>query len=249
MLAAASSGRLTVDWRDTANQKVPDGDGAATELPRTWQWSAVASVADLRGGIQKKPDRIPGSNSYPYLRVANVLRRRLDLGEIARFELFRGELERYALQPGDLLVVEGNGSLSEIGRAALWHGEIANCVHQNHLIRVRPTGVLAEYLELYWNSPIASRVIAELAVTTAGLYNLSVGKIARVPVPVPPPDEQREIVRRATAMLGTVDRLRSAITAAVTAADRAATAALARALRGELVLTETEPVARPQNAA
>ena len=47
------------------------------------------------------------------------------------------ELESYRLQPGDILFVEGNGSRAELGRVAKWSGEIADCVHQNHLIKVR----------------------------------------------------------------------------------------------------------------
>jgi type I restriction enzyme S subunit len=173
----------------------------------------------------------------------------LDLAEIAEFELFAGEFERYALRAGDLLVVEGNGSLSEIGRAALWHGEIAECVHQNHLIRVRPTDVLPAYLELYWDSPVASRAIADLAVTTAGLYNLSVGKIARVPVAVPPYEEQQEIVRRVKATLGNVDRLVGNISSASAALDGAVRGALAKAFRGELVPTDADQIMATREAS
>ena len=61
--------------------------------------------------------------------VANVQRGHLNLEEIEEFELFSGELDRYRLEPGDLLVVEGNGSESEIGRCARWSGEIDECVH------------------------------------------------------------------------------------------------------------------------
>lgn len=253
VLGAACSGRLTADWREHrygADEGVAQSvgvtgavdDGADTyfEIPERWRWHSLGTISDVRGGIQKKPDRAPRSNAYPYVRVANVQRGRLDLAEIAEFELFDGELEKYALRSGDLLVVEGNGSLSEIGRAALWHGGIANCVHQNHLIRVRPTQVLPEYLELFWNSPIGAREIADLAVTTAGLYNLSVSKVSSVPVPVPPTDEQDEVVRRAVAALSVVDRLSVAVAATRTALDRMAHGALARAFRGELVPTDAD---------
>ena len=66
------------------------------------------------------------------------MRGTLLLDELHEVELFDGELDRYRLLDGDLLVVEGNGSPQQIGRAARWHDEIPGCVHQNHLIRVRP---------------------------------------------------------------------------------------------------------------
>src|SRR4051812_46932786 len=92
------------------------------ELPAGWCWAPVEQVANVQGGIQKQPKRAPGQNSRPFLRVANVLRNRLDLSEVHRIELFGDELSRLRLQVGDLLVVEGNGSKTEIGRSALWNG-------------------------------------------------------------------------------------------------------------------------------
>jgi type I restriction enzyme S subunit len=94
-----------------------------SDLPSGWEWIDAGSITQVQGGIQKQPKRRPVANSFPFLRVANVLRGRLDLGDVHEIELFDGEIERYRLQPGDLLVVEGNGSPDQIGRAAQWHGE------------------------------------------------------------------------------------------------------------------------------
>ena len=125
-----------------------------TGLPRHWEQVLIGDECEVQGGIQKQPSRAPGRHAYPYLRVANVYRNRLDLTDIKEFELIEGELDRYRLTPGDLLVVEGNGSPSQIGRSAMWTGEIENCVHQNHIIRVRPSQRLVpEFLNLQWNAP------------------------------------------------------------------------------------------------
>ena len=37
---------------------------------------------------------------------------------------------------GDLLVCEGN-SADLVGRPAIWNEEIPDCVHQNHILKVR----------------------------------------------------------------------------------------------------------------
>ncbi|TEX45705.1 MAG: hypothetical protein B7C54_11670 [Acidimicrobiales bacterium mtb01] len=124
-------------------------------------------------------------------------RGRLNLDVLEEFELFDGELDRYGLRAGDLLVVEGNGSESEIGRCARWGGEIEECVHQNHLIRCRPlVAGLEEFVLVYLNSPLGAATMRSLAVTTSGLYNLSVGKIRSIMFPRPPIEEQRRIVTR-----------------------------------------------------
>jgi type I restriction enzyme S subunit len=166
-----------------------------SELPKGWTYVTIVQVAEVQGGIQKQPKRRPVKNRYPFLRVANVLRGALDLSEVHEIELFDGEPERYLLRYGDLLVVEGNGSQNQIGRAAMWRNEIQNCTHQNHLIRVRPSqAILPTYLTLAWNSPDVSRALREVASSTSGLYTLSTAKIKSVKIPLPPIPEQRRIV-------------------------------------------------------
>lgn len=160
-----------------------------------WPTVSLGDVAEIQGGIQKQPKRSPQRNAYPFLRVANVTAQGLNLDEIHAIELFEGELERYRLRRGDLLVVEGNGSASQIGRAAVWDGSIKDAVHQNHLIRVRPGCLLNErFLGLVWNSPSNRAELARIASSTSGLHTLSVGKLKKITLPLPPMDEQRRIV-------------------------------------------------------
>lgn len=120
----------------------PLGDGLGDlepfALPPNWLWTRMESCFDIGGGLQKSGKRMGQGTAVPYLRVANVQRGNLDLAEVKKFGVSPEELTRCCLQPGDLLVVEGNGSENEIGRCARWNGEIKICVHQNHLIRCRP---------------------------------------------------------------------------------------------------------------
>lgn len=177
-------------------------------LPPLWQWCRIADAFHVVGGLQKSGKRRPATNAHPYLRVANVQRGWLDLRELAQFELFEGELDRCRLVPGDLLVVEGNGSEHEIGRCARWAGEVDGCVHQNHLIRCRPLAPGMEWFVLrYLNSPTGMGIMKALAVTTSGLFNLSVGKIKQIAIPVPPLAEQRRIVAKVEEVMAHLDRI------------------------------------------
>src|SRR5262249_48726233 len=101
-------------------------------------WPSIGELCEIRGGLQKSPSRTPKTNPRPYLRVANVQQGYLALQDIAFFEVSDSELERYRLLPDDVLIIEGNGSPDLIGRTAIFRGEINNCVHQNHVIRLRP---------------------------------------------------------------------------------------------------------------
>jgi len=254
VLAAACSGTLTEGWREshggleTGEQLVTTMTAATPskvlrstpeepniDLPSSWTWAAIGNIALIRGGIQKQPHRAPKSNAYPYLRVANVLRDRLDLTELAMFELALGELEAYRLKYGDLLIVEGNGSYNQIGRASIWRNEVPDCVHQNHIIRVRFNGLVPEFVNYYWNSPMGIEQVTSTAVTTSGLYSLSTGKIASLMIPIPPKVEQEEIVRRVKSLLALADSIESRLVEATTMVERTTQAILAKAFRGELL--------------
>jgi type I restriction enzyme S subunit len=251
VLTAACSGRLTEDWRQGAGSRysakitrpqpiAEDAQEGLPEIPESWCWTPIGEVSEIRGGIQKQPKRTPKKHAFPYLRVANVLRGRLDLSQVKQMELFEGELETYRLKTGDLLVVEGNGSLTEIGRSAIWGGEIENCVHQNHIIRVRVRGCIPEYVDAFWNSRFGTSIITARAVTTSGLYSLSTKKVAAIPLPLPPLEEQREIMHRTDALLRLADAVEERVSVATSRADKLTHSALAKAFRGELVPTEAE---------
>jgi type I restriction enzyme S subunit len=183
------------------------------QIPSSWLWLRIGTLFEVAGGIQKTPLRVPNSNAFPYLGVGNVYRGRLDLTTVKEFELQDGELERWHLEVGDLLIIEGNGSLSEIGRCAIWNGEIESCVHQNHVIRCRPFDLqVSPFVLQFLNSPAGTAIMQRLAITTSGLYSLSVGKIRQIEVPLPPLAEQRRIVARVDELMALCDQLEAQLT-------------------------------------
>lgn len=201
------------------------------EGPSGWRWTTLAQAFVVTGGIQKTPARTPKENAFPYLGVGNVYRNRIDLTNLKQFELQDGELGKFALKPFDIMVVEGNGSASEIGRCAMWEGQVEDCVHQNHLIRCRPIEPdVSRYAMLYLNSPLGMDEMTELAITSAGLYNLSVGKISKIAIPLPPLAEQHRIVARVDELMALCDRLEAALTTADTTRARLLHALLHAAL-------------------
>ena len=212
------------DWLRTIDKAKPNEGGEIGEppfsLPAGWVWLRVASVFEVAGGIQKTPHRTPRNNAFPYLGVGNVYRGRLDLTNVKEFELEPGELDRRRLEAGDLLVIEGNGSFNEIGRCAKWNGEIENCVHQNHVIRCRPADArISDFVLLFLNSPNGMEIMQRLAITSSGLYSLSVGKIRRIEIPVPPLAEQRRIVAKVDQLMTLVNALETQLTTAHTTAE------------------------------
>lgn len=185
------------------------------ELPDGWEWCCIDDLTFVSGGIQKQPKRRPVKNHFPYLRVANVQRGDINIDELERFELEPHELTFWSLEKNDILIVEGNGSADEIGRCAIWQAPIEKCVYQNHLIRVR--GIIEgyqEFIALYLNSPSGIKEMQRLAVTTSGLYNLSVGKIRGITIPLPPLNQQNLILSKIREYIFICDNLKISIQSA-----------------------------------
>ncbi len=223
-------------WRTKYKLPVASSALGLAHLPAGWCVTSFDAIAEIQGGLQKSPSRVPKKNHYPYLRVANVNRDSLDLSHLERFELTDAELRRLRLRAGDILVVEGNGSRSEIGRCALWNGEIADCVHQNHIIRIRPfSGVLPKFIDIFLNSPIGQQAIQSVASSTSGLYTLSISKIARLPIALPPLDEQQLIAETVDDHFSIIDHLEFDLASKIESSQVLRHSVLRHAFAGKLV--------------
>ena len=225
ILHKAFTGELTAQWRKE--------HGVGME---SWETHKLVECFEIVSGIQKTPARSPKDNPVPYLAVANVYRDKIDLSDIRYFEVTPEELEKLKLQDKDILIVEGNGSGNEIGRCAMWHNELPLCIHQNHIIRMRnkTADVLPEYVLYYLNSQAGKSVMQERAKTTAGLFNLSAGKVKTIPLPFASLDEQIEIVRILDDLLDKEQQAKEAAEGMLGQIDLIKKAILARAFRGEL---------------
>jgi len=220
VLKAAVEGRLGAEIADCNNR---------------WPSVRLRELGQIQGGIQKQPKRAPADNAFPYLRVANVGRGKLNLVEIHSMQLFNGELEKLRLESGDLLVVEGNGSPTEIGRMAIWGGEIADCVHQNHIIRVRlGDRVLPEFVAAYWNSVDGAKAVSRVASSTSGLFTLSVRKVGDIEVPVPSLAVQEQVLLELDKATSTFDDHQRAIQSSLLRAVRLRQSILRQAFAGAL---------------
>jgi type I restriction enzyme S subunit len=160
-----------------------------------WAQVQIGQVAQVISGLTKNPRRYRLPRKLPYLRVANVYANELRLDDVEEIGVADREVEKLLLKRGDMLVVEGNGSVDQIGRVALWNGSIPNCIHQNHLIKVRfERNVLPQWALIWLLSPTGRREIEQVSSSTSGLHTLSTGKVGRLPLPLPPIREQQRIV-------------------------------------------------------
>jgi len=165
----------------------------------------LAEIAEVKLGRQRSPQNHSGDSMRPYLRAANVGWDGLRLDDVKEMNFTDSEMETFRLQRGDLLLSEASGSPGEVGKPALWSGEIANCAFQNTLLRVRPSRqVDARYLLHFFRHEAASGAFARGS-RGVGLHHLGREALASWSVPLPPLDEQCRIA----AILDQADALRT----------------------------------------
>lgn len=260
VLAAACSGQLTADWRESQS-RLTDIDSFIRDLervrllsraktpknaqneptpvfdvPDSWRWVSLRTLVELKGGVTKGEKRRAGQEliSVPYLRVANVQRGFLDLSDIKHIEATPKELEELRLQPNDILFNEG-GDRDKLGRGWVWEGQIDNCIHQNHVFRGRlfDDRIPAKLVSLYGNSIGAQHFIDE-GKQTVNLASLSITKLGDMAFPLAPPEEMAEIMRQVESLFALAASIESRLAEATVQVERTTQAILAKAFRGEL---------------
>ena len=184
--------------------------GDPIENPMRWDRQRLGNISEVQGGLQVSKKRSFHPLEKPYLRVANVLRDQLVLKEIKRIRITDRELARVRLRRGDLLVVEGHGNATEVGRVAVWDGSVGDCVHQNHLIRVRPDCSLlnSEFTCAYLNSSSGREHLLRSGKTTSGLNTISTSDVKACEIFIPPLALQRrysDIVERVRELTATME--------------------------------------------
>lgn len=192
----------------------------------------LGEVAEIVSGVTKGRN-LDGKTTrmVPYLAVANVQDRALDLSAIKSIEATEDEIQRYRLKPNDLLLTEG-GDPDKLGRGTLWNDELPECIHQNHIFRVRLTSDKVSPLFLNWlvGGQRGKRYFLRSAKQTTGIASINMTQLRGFSLLLPPIILQHEFARR----VAVVDKLKAAHRASLTEMDALFATLQYRAFQGEL---------------
>jgi type I restriction enzyme S subunit len=223
-------------WKGKGKYKEPVGPDTTglPELPEGWAWGTLDALAELVGGITKDQQRklSTPARSVPYLRVANVQRGYLDLAEMKEIVATEAEIEELALRPGDVLFNEG-GDRDKLGRGWIWSGELPACIHQNHVFRARLYGAgMSPRLVSWYANTYGQKFFFDEGKHTTNLASISMSKLRRLTVPIPPPAEQVRIVAEVERRLSVIDELISVLHGNLQRVERLRQSVLQRAFSG-----------------
>jgi type I restriction enzyme S subunit len=220
VLAAATSGRLTEDWRNS------------TGVSSAWQTTDVQSVAQVGTGstpLRSNPGFFSSTGTPWVTSAATSSEIVTEANEYVTPEAIAAH--RLKVFPvGTLLVAmygEGKtrGQVTQLGIPATINQACAAVV-------VDESKMLSDFVKLALQANyLEMRVLAE----GGNQPNLNLAKVKGFPLPLPSREEQTEIVRRVETLFAFADRLEARLQSVQTAADRLTPSLLAKAFRGELV--------------
>lgn len=216
------------------------------EVPEHWIVRRLKHVADLQSGIPKGKD-LAGKITIevPMLRVANVQDGYLKLNEVHKIHIEPDQLERYELKKGDVLMNEG-GDNDKLGRGAVWKGEIAPCIHQNHVFAIRPKDIEPEWLALLTGSSYAKFHFYRVAKQSTNLASISSSNIKETPLVIPPFEERRAIIDHLKILMKKYDAIEAQGQDQVRLLTERRTALISAAITGKIDVRDWKPTAHPQ---
>ena len=263
VLAAAVSGRLTEKWRrqnpvdpvqvvsikESHRERMGNGgkkyvdparfreEDACYQLPDYWEWFRAEELCDLiTKGTTPKSSEMTARGSIPFVKVYNLtftgqLDFTVDPTFISR-AVHATDLKRSKVYPGDVLM---NIVGPPLGKVSIvpddfpeWNINQAICIFR------AVCGVTAEYLSLCLRDAELLEQTKRKAKATAGQFNLTLEICRDFSVPVPPAEEQTEIVRRVDQLFAHAERIEQQVQAALERVNKLTQSILAKAFRGEL---------------
>ena len=191
------------------------------EQTQGWEVRPLGEVTKISSGVTLGRDlSTRATRSIAYLRVANVKDGWLDLSDVKRTPATEQEISDNSLAPGDILLTEG-GDPDKLGRGTFWRGEIQECIHQNHIFRVRADSHRfdAEFLAFQFGSAYGKAFFLRHAKQTTGIATINKTVLSRFPLLIPPLAEQHRIAVRLREELSAVAQARAALEAQLAASE------------------------------
>ncbi|MDA7425428.1 restriction endonuclease subunit S [Thalassococcus lentus] len=177
-------------------------------IPPSWAWSNLGSLSfDLRYGTSKKCGR--DDSQTPVLRIPNVSGGQVTLEDMKFGPLEEKELSDLALRQNDLLIIRSNGSLEIVGRFA-WVPELdREYAFAGYLVRVRidPAFVDPRYIWYVSQSRFVRDQIELPIRHGVGLKNVNSTELASIAFPIPPREEQKEVIYQIDSLFEYCDKL------------------------------------------
>ncbi len=161
-------------------------------LPEEWEVVRLGEIFNVQQGKQlSEKESKEGKIKKSFLRTSNLNWGHIDISSIDEMYFTSEEFGKLKLESGDILVCEGG----DVGRTALYRGELVECAYQNHLHRLRPKkdNLDVECFVFWMNYAINQMKMYIHSANRTTIPNLSGSRLKEFLIPLPPLAEQQKI--------------------------------------------------------
>lgn len=226
VLAAATSGELTREWREERGLGI-----------NGWTRSSVGQLIDgIEAGLNVQcEERPPADSERGLVKISAVTWGTYDDNESKTLPPSAEVPERARIRIGDFLISRAN-TLELVGACVIVHRVTRPVFLSDKILRLVMPEDWKPWLLLVLQSPEGRREIESRASgNQLSMRNLSQVNLREIGVPIPTPEERAEIVRRAKSLLAFADGLERRCGAEMSILGKLTPSVLAKAFRGELV--------------
>lgn len=193
------------------NPDVPTKDSGVEwigEIPEHWSIRRLRYLGNCQNGISKSSEYF--GKGYPFVSYGDVYRN-IELPKVVNglVESTESDRKTYSVEQGDIFFTRTSETIEEIGLTCICTKTIENATFAGFLIRVRPTNkesLNIGYSKYYFSSNMHRRFfVKEMNLVTRA--SLSQELLKKLPVLLPPIEEQQEIADYLDKKCSAIDKL------------------------------------------
>ena len=202
--------------------------GNAKTNSKNWKTLETQNLFDMKLGKMLSAKNYTGKNLRPYLRNINVKWGYLDLEDVKEMDFDAKEFELYKLKIGDILVCEGG----EVGRTAIYNGEIENCCYQNalHRLRIKDDKIINRNYFLFFMMLAVKEGLIKTETIQVTIAHFTAEKFRRLKIPLPPIELQQQFA----SIVEHVEKMKEKVKITRTNSEELFNSLMQKAFRGEL---------------
>lgn len=219
VLTKAVTGKLTEQWREGKDLE---------------EWTALPLKEVCFGFKYGSSSKSQDEGKVAVLRMGNLQNGKLDLSDL-KYSNDEVEIRKYSLEPGDVLFNRTN-SPELVGKTSIYRGEIP-AIYAGYLIKIEnDRSVLnSDYLNYFMNTSQVRTWCNEVKSDGVSQSNINAKKLGDLGIPLPPLQEQQEIVAHIETLFAKADNIESSYQVLKAKIDTLPQAILHKAFKGELV--------------
>ena len=205
------------------------------QIPDNWLWVQINDVtSELQYGTSTKANY--DETGLPVLRMGNIQDGKLDYTDLKYFDPSSPKVNEFLLTEGDILFNRTN-STELVGKTAIYHDSYPDSIFASYLIRVKTFKkfIIPEIISEFINSAIGKNYIAKVRSQQVGQANVNGTKLAAMPLPLIPYNEQEKILDILDTVNSNLVNIKNEIERSTKQADFLKQSILKKAFEGKLV--------------